>query len=141
MRIYNSKGSEKTIGVIVAETFRFPSMKTGVIISMKQLGFAEPLVPLVLSGAKTITWRLFDDKNIQVGDELELASSRTRQPFARARVIKVVEKTFRDLDASDKDGHESFTSDEEMYQTYSDYYKTEVTPVTLLKIIHFEINK
>ncbi len=37
---------------------------------MKTLNFSDKLVPLVLSGAKTATWRLFDDKNLAIGDEL-----------------------------------------------------------------------
>ena len=39
---------------------------------MKVLKFREYLVPLVLSGEKDSTWRLFDDKDLSVGDEIEL---------------------------------------------------------------------
>ncbi len=32
---------------------------------MKQLKFSEPLTKLILSGAKNVTWRINDNKNIQ----------------------------------------------------------------------------
>ena len=37
---------------------------------MKTLKFASHLVQKILSGEKTSTWRLFDDKDLQVGDGL-----------------------------------------------------------------------
>jgi hypothetical protein len=106
---------------------------------MKQVGFAESLIPLVRSGVKTKAWRLFDDKDIRVGDVLEFVHATSRRPFAQAKVTQVVEKSFRELSAGDKDGHEPFVSDAEMYRTYSKYYRCAVTPDTLLKIIRFEI--
>jgi hypothetical protein len=39
---------------------------------MKIVKFRDYLVPLVLSGEKTSTWRLFDDKNLSAEDEIEL---------------------------------------------------------------------
>ncbi len=106
---------------------------------MKTLRFSKNLVPLSLSGEKNITWRLFDDKNLQVGDEIMFLDTETKEPFARVLLIEVKEKTFRDLTEEDKEGHEEFEDDEEMYKTYSDYYKTQITPDTLLKVIKFKI--
>jgi hypothetical protein len=51
---------------------------------MKTLKFAANLVPLILSGEKTSTWRLFDDKDLQVGDELEFINKNTNTTFASA---------------------------------------------------------
>jgi hypothetical protein len=39
---------------------------------MKKLKFRHHLVKEIVTGSKTVTWRLFDDKDLQVGDELEL---------------------------------------------------------------------
>ncbi len=108
---------------------------------MKTLKFHHDLVPLVLDGSKTSTWRLFDDKNLSVGDELELREFGKDGAFARARIVDVVEKQFSELTEDDKRGHESFESDDKMYKTYSEYYSTNVSPATKLKIIRFELSK
>jgi len=51
----------------------------------------------------------------------------------------VKETTFGKLTKRDKEGHEEFSSDDEMYRTYSRYYKTCVKPETKLKIITFRL--
>lgn len=106
---------------------------------MKILKFHSDLVPLVLSGSKTSTWRLFDDKDLSIGDELELREFGTNNLFAKATITEVVEKKFSELTQADKAGHEDFTSDEEMYKTYSHYYGTMVNSESMLKIIRFEL--
>jgi len=108
---------------------------------MKIVKFQKNLVSLVLDGSKTSTWRLFDDKNLSVGDKLELREFNKDAPFANARILGVIEKSFSELTEADKKGHESFSSDEDMYKTYSQYYKTNVDAQTKLKIIRFELTK
>lgn len=106
---------------------------------MKSLKFRQELAELVLNGTKYSTWRLFDDKNITPGDSLDLIVWETLQPFAKAIATKVVEKPLGQLTPKDKEGHEDFTSDQQMYDTYSKYYKRQVTPDTLVKIIYFNL--
>lgn len=109
---------------------------------MKTAKFRDYLVPLVLSGEKDSTWRLFDDKDFRVGDTVELLEFVTKKPFAVAEITEVIEKPFKDLTDEDKAGHETFAGDEEMYATYSEYYKTAVGPETTVKVIRFKlINK
>lgn len=108
---------------------------------MKLVKFRGYLVPLVLSGQKNSTWRLFDDKDLSVGDEIELREFGKDTSFAAATLIRVIEKPFRDLTEEDKMGHETFGSDDEMYRTYSGYYGTTVTPDTRVKIIWFELQE
>ena len=105
---------------------------------MKTLKFFPHLIPLILSGEKIVTWRLFDDKNLQVGDEIQFVSSETEEPFARAELIGVTEKTFRELSDDDKEEHEETGGEKEMIQTYSHYYNIDVTIDTPLKIIKFQ---
>ncbi len=107
---------------------------------MKTLKFSKELLPEILSGKKTVTWRCFDDKDLKEGDEVLLLEHETKNPFAKAVLTKVNEKTFGELSKEDKKGHEEFKIDEEMYKTYSEYYKREITPDTLLKVIQFKIN-
>jgi len=108
-------------------------------MSIKALKFAKDLVPLVLSGEKTSTWRLWDDKDIQAGDMVELVGRPDLRVFAKGEIISVVKKPMGKLTTEDKKGHETFDSDEQMYKTYTRYYKRPVDSNTLVKIIRFKL--
>lgn len=103
----------------------------------KKLKFAPELVPLVLSGKKTSTWRLFDDKDLNEGDVLDFLESGTDRHFSTALITKVTEKPLGELTEEDKSGHERFSSDEEMYKTYEKHYNRQVTSETQVKIVWF----
>src|SRR4030042_3554343 len=105
----------------------------------KKLHFSSHLVSLVLSGRKTVTWRLWDDKDLKADDMVNLLESGTEKNFAVIKVTKVSEKKMGELPKLDKEGHEDFKSDNEMYRIYFNYYKREVTPDTLVKIVHFKL--
>ena len=107
----------------------------------KRLHFSKELVALVLTGKKNSTWRLWDDKNLQLGDIVDFYESKTKKYFTTAKITKVIEKKMGNLKEEDKRGHEEFSNDEEMYRTYSGYYKKDVTPDTLVKICWFELLK
>lgn len=104
---------------------------------MVTLGFADTLIPKVLSGEKTKTWRLWGDKNLQTGDEIMFVTAVERKPFARARLTRVVEKVFKDITPEDQEGHETYQ--ENIYEVYSKYYHKPVDEQTPLKIISFEL--
>ena len=108
---------------------------------MKTLKFKQHLVFLILSGEKTSTWRLFDDKNLQVGDKIEFINKDALETFGYGKIIDVKEKKLGELKDSDFSGHEKFSSDKEMYQTYSKYYNREVTPDDIVKMIDFYFSK
>ncbi len=103
---------------------------------LKRLKFSEPLPKLILSGEKNTTWRVNDDKNIVVGDQLSLCGIDGTE-FVKAIVISVRETTFGALTEEDKKGHEEFVSEQQLYDTYSKYYSLKVTPRTPLKVIKF----
>ena len=69
---------------------------------MKELRFRHELVPLALSGEKTSTWRLWDDKAISVGDVIACVDFETGEVFACALVTDVVEKTLGSLTEDDR---------------------------------------
>lgn len=106
---------------------------------MKTLKFRKNLSELILKNEKTTTWRIFDDKDIQKGDTMEFLVWETKEPFAVAKITDVVEKSFKELDEKDLDGHEKFNSKEEMYETYTTYYNKTVDENTIVKIIKFEL--
>ena len=106
---------------------------------MKTIKFREYLVPLVLSGEKDCTWRLFDDKDLEEGDRVTLINWNTLEPFSDAILVSVKEKTLKDLHDADFEGHEKFESTEKMYEEYRKYYGDKVTPESVVKIIKFRL--
>ncbi len=112
-------------------------MSTG----MKTLKFMPHLADMVLSGEKTTTWRLFDDKNLTKGDIIILIRRPELTPFAKAEIISVVEKPLGEMAGEDLEGHEKYASKEEMYQDYSKYYNRPVDGSTTVKIVKFKLLK
>jgi len=110
---------------------------------MKTLKLDHNLSDMIRQGTKTSTWRLYDDKDIRVNDELQLIDKvdaknpDTWRVFGVARVNTVIEKRLGDITAADSEGHEPFASTEEMLKTYQKYYGPQVTVETPVKIIHF----
>ena len=105
---------------------------------MKILKFRPELARMILAGTKTTTWRLFDDKDLQAGDRVELINKETGEVFGVAVLEEVVLKPLRDLDDHDWEGHERFPSEEAMYAKYREYYPgREIGPETMVKIRHF----
>ena len=106
---------------------------------MKTLKFTDSLSKLILNNEKNTTWRLFDDKNLTVGDIIKFINKNTQKEFATTKIISIKETTFSNLTKKDWEGHEKFDSEKEMYDTYSRYYKQKVTKDTPVKVIKFEI--
>lgn len=107
----------------------------------KRLKFSSELVPLVLSGEKDTTWRLWDDKNLSGGDTVDFIDIETKRCFATAKLTKVNARLMGGLTKEDRVGHEPFDSDKQMYDTYSRYYGRSVGPDTPVKIIRFELEE
>jgi hypothetical protein len=107
---------------------------------MKTIKFSKELVPLVMSGEKTSTWRLFDDKDLKVGDELEFVNKDTGEVFGHANILSISEKKLGEIVVADYDGHEKFESKEEMIETYKRYYGEDVSGNTVVKIIKFSFS-
>lgn len=109
---------------------------------MKILKFDNELVPPILNKEKTITWRLFDDKNIQTNDKLEFINKQTGETFAHAIITSTREKPISKKNQNDyQEGHEQYESPEHMIQTFKKYYGNAITPQTPIKIIAFTLTK
>jgi hypothetical protein len=107
---------------------------------MKRIKFKPYLVELTLSGRKTMTWRLFDDKDLQIGDKFECVHSETDQVFAQAEITDVWEKKLGEVTDSDYEGHdEKYPNKEEMLKVYKGYYGDSATLDSPLKIIKFKL--
>ncbi len=104
---------------------------------MKTLKFAPELCEQIIAGTKTSTWRLFDDKDLTVGDGLMFVNKQTLESFGTGEITQLYTKTLGTLEESDWIGHERFASEEAMYATYRQYYGDSVSPDTEVKIIQF----
>jgi hypothetical protein len=104
---------------------------------MKTLKFVPELCEKILSGEKTSTWRLFDDKDLQVGDVVQLVDKVTSVVIGSALIYSLKDKTLGTLEESDWVGHERYSSDKEMYETFKGFYGDKVGPDTEVKIIDF----
>jgi hypothetical protein len=108
---------------------------------MRTLKFSPHLVDKIISGKKTSTQRLFDDKDLQAGDELQLVNSETGDFFGSAIITELKVRTLGTLTDEDWVGQERFPSNEEMYAIYRKYYGEDVNPDTEVKIIRFNFQK
>lgn len=108
---------------------------------MKTLKFTPELCEQILAGTKTSTWRLFDEKDLTVGDKINFENIATLESFGTGEITQLRAKTFGTLEESDWTGHERFVSDEAMYATYRQYYGDRVTPETKVKIIYFTFSR
>lgn len=105
----------------------------------KTLKFIGPLADMIMDGKKTTTWRMFDEKNLSVGDIVDFVNSDTMQQFATAQLTEIKVNRLGELQEDDYRGHEEFKSKEEMYNTYRKYYGGQVGPETEVKIVRFKL--
>jgi len=104
----------------------------------KTLKFYPELVPLILSGQKTSTWRLWDDKDLSEGDIVDFLNKVSAEKFYTGRLTTVIKKPFVELTAEDHEGHEEYETDEAMYEHFSKIYGKPVDGNTAVTIIRFE---
>jgi len=106
---------------------------------MKTLKFRPHLVTEILEGRKTSTWRVFDEKDLTVGDQLELINKETLKVFARAEITNVREKPLGEIEEEDFKGHEKYENREAMFAEYKKYYGDRVNEETVVKMIEFNL--
>jgi len=111
---------------------------------MKALKLDHELAKLVLSGRKRSTWRLFDDKDLSVGDEIRLIDKvdqnrpETWRVIGTAKINTVIQKRLKDIEPADYENHERYESPEQMLKTFRKYYGNDVNLDTIVKIIRFD---
>ena len=108
---------------------------------MKTLKFATHPVRKLLSWEKTSTWRVFDDKNLSIWDELEFRKSEDNDIIGYGAITSLIEKPVRDISENDYSGHEKFRDIEEIIQNLRKYYGDIVDENSIVKIIHFTFKK
>ena len=106
---------------------------------MKFLKFRSYLADQILDGSKTVTWRLFDDKDFQVGDQAELIRWETEEVFAKAEIVEIKQKKLGEVQGADFEGHETYKDTDDMLEHYKQYYGDKVTLDTIVKMIKFKL--
>lgn len=109
---------------------------------MKTLKLNHNLAKAVKTGEVTVTWRLNDDKNISVNDELEFIDKvdpmrpDTWRVIGKAKVDQVTQKRLNEVTDADLDarGTESRSA---MLANYQQYYGSDAGPDSPVKVVHF----
>lgn len=110
---------------------------------MKSLKFDHELAKLIKIGSKTETWRVYDDKDLNVNDLFHVIDKvnpkdhSTWAVIGTARVTRIIEKYLGDIDYKNTGGHEPFASKKAMLDEYKGYYGDQITLKTLVKQISF----
>lgn len=113
---------------------------------MKTLKLDHALAQEVLAGTKTSTWRLYDDKDLSVNDDVHIVDKvdpqnpDTWQVLGVAHIDSVVQKRLDDIDLEDYDGHNPYANQHEMIETFRSYYGPQVNGDTVVKIVRFTFN-
>lgn len=99
---------------------------------IKTLKFRPFFIEFILTRDKFVTARLFDDKNLSVGDAVDLLNSETGEKFGNGKIVNIRELSFEEMvkGAVDIEG---------MYAQYKDYYRRDITPTDTVKYIYFEM--
>lgn len=116
-------------------------------MTMKILKLDHELATAVLAGDKNSTWRMYDDKDLRVNDDIELIDKvDPKRPeswvsIGTARIDRVVEKRLGEVSKLDFGGHGAYSSHEAMLRAFQEYYGPQVTFETPIKMIHFTLDK
>jgi len=95
--------------------------------------YAPHLLPKVLSGEKTTTWRLDNEKPFEVGGRVGHC-----RIYGHSRVSWIIDTVLGEgIDAAAHEGHEDCGSAEERIDTYRGFYGPEVDGASEVTAIHF----
>lgn len=108
-----------------------------IMSGIKTIKFKPHLIKPILDGAKTVTWRLFDDKDLQNGDSLEFINSENGEKFAEAEIVNSQEKKILELTDSDL-AYNNYQDRAQVLALNSKYYGKKVGNSTIVKIIEFK---
>ncbi len=105
----------------------------------KTLKFRSFKADMILKGEKTSSLRLFDDKDLEEGDEPELINWETKKMFDKAKIEEIKKKKLSEIGEEDLLGHESFKDG--IVEALKRYYGDKVSPETTGKIVRFKLKK
>ena len=111
---------------------------------MKTLKLNHESAKLISSGTARFTWRIFDDKQLSVNDEVQLIDKvdpgerETWAPIGVAVIESVTEKRIRDITEAERQLYENvYGKINDVVETFSTFYNKEITDQDVVKIITF----
>lgn len=103
------------------------------------IGFASDLVPLIINGFKTLTYRLGDKYDfLNIDDEIMVKDSQTGRLFAKVKIIDKSRTLFKKLPI-DRKGHEAYSSKEEQKKVFEKYYNKNVGDDDKVLVLGFQV--
>jgi ribonuclease HI len=108
---------------------------------MKTLKFTADQIPQIIAGVQTTTWRIDDEKQLDVGDEIQFINSQSGASFGYGRIREITKKRIVDIDEHDKVGHKVYRNDAEILAEFRKFYGPEVTTNTIVKVVKYTYNK
>lgn len=139
---YIGFGETPSLGMIKeSSTPRIFSQIDLIQFQYKTIKFKEYLVSPILEGKKVSTWRLFDDKKLEVNNLIHLQNSDSGKDFALAVITSIDEKTFDQIKLEEYDGIENFKNKDEMINHFKKFYGEGVNRNTIIKVVNFSLKK
>ncbi len=111
---------------------------------MKTLKFNHQMAQLIRDGRKTVTWRVNDEKNISVDDEVWIIDKVDKKnpdtwlAIGTAKVSEILAKHLGDIQDDELGEAEHYATKQEMVDTFRKYYGRDINEQTAVKIIHFK---
>lgn len=109
---------------------------------MKALKLDHEQAQQVLAGKMRATWRLYDDKDLSVNDQVRMidkldpAKPESWHAIGTAIITQVIEKQLASITIADMETQQ-YGSADQMLEELNDYYGGTATLQTPVKIIHF----
>lgn len=108
-------------------------------MTTKTIKFASNLIPLILKGEKTLTYRYGDKYNhLTKGDIVDVYDASSNELSCQIEILSNTISTFDNLQYDAK-GHEKYTSKEEMRNIFAGYYQRRIFDNELLLVIEFRL--
>ena len=108
------------------------------MVNKTSIGFASNLVPLILDGTKTLTYRIGEKFDfLKVGDEIDVRDSSDDKVFAKVKISEKSYTTFKELPIN-RVGHEVYSSKQEQREIFEKYYD-EVKDEDKILILGFSV--
>lgn len=104
---------------------------------MKTLKFNTEKTEMIENGLKTTTWRVFDDKDLTVGDELKLINSDTKEMFGYATIDEIITKRIETMNDIDRIDHPSCKNNDDVVKMMQTFYGNRIDNKTIVKVVKF----
>lgn len=108
---------------------------------MKTLKFTPEQIPRIQNGALMNTWRLHDEKQLNVGDEVQFINNENGETFGYGTINEIVIKRIADINDTDQIGHEKYVNLDQILAVFRKFYGQSIGPETIVKVVKYTYRK